>query len=149
MPNQLTTAQLTKALALPLHRQDMVKMLFLLLDKGMAVDAVIDFLTEVQQDLASTRAELPERACAGCGQNFTPHRRNQTYHSAKCRGRANARNTYHRGRNSPGVGEKTQENGSQSDSDTAPAYVLGPSITERNQPKNQPKKKTKTRSKRK
>ena len=145
MPNQLTTAQLTKALALPLHRQDMVKMLFLLLDKGMAVDAVIDFLTEVQQDITATHAELPDRGCAGCGQNFTPHRRNQTYHSAKCRGRANARKNYQREHNSPGVEGKAPQIGSQSDSASIRGYVLGPSITERNQPKKKPK----TRSKRK
>ena len=145
MPIQLTNVQLTKALALPLHRQEMVKMLFLLLDKGMALDAVIDFLTEVQQDLTTTSAELPEKVCAGCGENFTPGRRNQIYHSVNCRGSVNAKNTYQRKRNSPGVVGKTQENGSQSDSDTIQAYVLGPSITERNHPK----KKTKIRSKRK
>ena len=114
MPVQLTTAQLTKALALPLHRQEMVKMLFLLLDKGMALDAVIDFLREVQQDLATTRAELPERACAGCEKDFTPHRRNQTYHSAQCRGNANARKTYQREHYSPNVEGKAPQIGSQS-----------------------------------
>ena len=145
MPVQLTNVQLTKALALPLHRQEMVKMLFLLLDKGMALDAVIDFLTEVQQDLTATSTELPERPCAGCGENFTPRRRDQIYHSANCRGSVNAKNTYQRKHNSPGVVEKTQENGAQNDSDPIQAYVLGPSITERNQPK----KKTKIRSKRK
>jgi len=145
MPVQLTTAQLTKALALPLHRQEMVKMLFLLLDKGMALDAVIDFLSEVQQDLATTRAELPERACAGCEKDFTPHRRNQTYHSAQCRGNANARKTYQREHYSPNVEGKAPQIGSQSDSDNTRGYILGPSITERNQPKKKPK----TRSKRK
>ena len=145
MPDQLTNIQLTKALALPLHRQEMVKMLFLLLDKGMALETVIDFLTEVQQDVATTRADLPEKVCAGCGQNFTPHRRDQTYHSTQCRGNANARKSYQRKHNSPGVVEIAPENGSQSDSDPIRSYVLGPSITERNQPK----KKTKTRSKRK
>tara|TARA_Y100000310_G_scaffold220117_1_gene221568 strand:+ start:196 stop:633 length:438 start_codon:yes stop_codon:yes gene_type:complete len=143
MSDQLTTAQLTKALALPLHRQEMVKMLFLLLDKGMALETVIDFLSEVQQDVAATRAELPERVCAGCGQNFTPHRRDQTYHSAQCRGNANAKKTYQRKHHSPGEEETGPQIGSQSDSDRVAEYVLGPSITKRNEPK----KKSSTRSK--
>ena len=138
MPDQLTTAQLTKALALPLHRQEMVKMLFLLLDKGMALDAVIDFLSEVQQDLATTRAELPERACAGCEKNFTPLHGNQTYHSPQCRKSTNADKRW-RLDNSPGVGEKAPQTGLQSESSGTQEYVLGPSITQRNEPKKKPR----------
>ena len=137
MPDQLTTAQLTKALALPLHRQEIVKALFLLLDKGEALDAVIDLLSEIQPDLAATRAGLPEKACEGCEKNFTPLHGNQTYHSPQCRDRNWADKTYQRKHNSPGVGVAPRLRSAPLWSGTQ-EHGLGPSITQRNEPKEKP-----------